>query len=904
MPNILKTTLVVYLAIVATGLQAAPNVFYCQAEDAELNQERIEVVNQTSFKSGRGVALKTGQAAAMPGSGAKPDLVFSIGELDPGVYALNTFAAVDSEGAKLMSKATSKHQSLFAYVQVNESLPTKRVIFVPWKDFDMCSQSLGIFDLKNKAALIKLWLPVHVRLDRLEVHKYNAPKVPDAAVNYSPAVTPLLSHPRLWVSESTLPRIRTNLKHPEHATLWGAIQKLAAKKVEVEFPENVEMEYNTALEKGAAAKAFVYLMTGDQANGREAVRLMREYISRVSFGNVLDITREMGAAIYTTALVYDWCHPLCTPHDLEIFRTHMLRLASEMECQWPPFRTSVVNGHGNEAMINRDLLSMAIALYNVDPEPYKFCSYRLLEELVPQRRFEYQSPRHNQGVNYASYRFGWEMQAAWLLRRLSGRELFDPNIKSVPQYWLNMRLPNGQMLRDGDGIPGGRYYSYAQTAMLCYTYSNDPVLKGEFQRQSIKSVDPMLFLLLNDPALRAEPDLNKLPLTIDFGAILSGMITRTSWNITSNIGNTVVAEIKGGGYHFGNHQHADAGALQLYYRGLQIVDLGQYVFYGTPFDMNFNKRSIAHSMLLVIDPEEKFLNTLSNDGGSRFLQSHPRSPRQTKENPLFHYGRKISCGFGPSPMRPSYSYYAADLSSAYSKKIKSFTRAYCFLNMNSATHPACVITLDNVNASDPAFKKYWQVNTLQPPQQTEAGVQLHNFENNVTGRVDICMLRPAPGEWTCEIKSGAEAFNVFGYQVTPPSDRYAESKGHRVLFSPKKPSAHDTFLTLMQLHEDGAAPLPYTLIESESQMTITIADRVVCMARDGRLISKSFEISVPSDGQSYQVVLTGLLDGDWQITTEQSPQTYQCGKNNNTLFFTARGGKYQVVAPGDAAVGH
>lgn len=53
---------------------------------------------------------------------------------------------------------------------------------------------------------------------------------------------------------------------------------------------------------------------------------------------------------------------------------------------------------------------MSIALHDEDPVPYRYCAYRLLEELVPMRRFEYHSPRHNQGVSYAAYRFGWEMQ--------------------------------------------------------------------------------------------------------------------------------------------------------------------------------------------------------------------------------------------------------------------------------------------------------------------------------------------------------------------------------------------------------------------------------------------------------------------------------------------------------------
>jgi heparin/heparan-sulfate lyase len=265
------------------------------------------------------------------------------------------------------------------------------------------------------------------------------------------------------------------------------------------------------------------------------------------------------------------------------------------------------------------------------------------------RRFEYHSPRHNQGVSYAAYRFGWEMHAAWLFRRMTEREVFDPNIKTVPLYWLNMRLPNGEMLRDGDGIPSGRYYSYAQTALLCYAYNNDPLLKGVFLRQGGKAADPLLYLLLNDPALRAEPDLTTLPLTTDFGPVLSGMITRTDWNMGSNASHTVVAEIKGGGYHFGNHQHADAGAIQLYYRGLQVADLGQYKFYGTPYDLNFNKRSVAHSMVLAVDPGETFLKTPANDGGSRFLQTHPRTPLQLQDTPLFNTVANCHAGSAPQP---------------------------------------------------------------------------------------------------------------------------------------------------------------------------------------------------------------------------------------------------------------
>jgi heparin/heparan-sulfate lyase len=878
-----------------TSVLSAPSVFRCQAEDARLNPQRVEVVTQNSFKDGRGAALKTGLKANTAQDDTAADLIFSIAELDPGAYTITTFAAVDSEGAEIMREATSKFDSLYTSLQIDDALPTSRVIFVPWKEPEMCWQRLGIFDITNSAPQIKLWLPPNVRLDRIEVRKFTAPKIPDEAISYKPSVVPGREHPRLWITEKELSRVRANLKHSEHAGLWSKVKKQASEKPDVTFPDNAEMKHNRKLEDIVKARAFVYLMTQDKKAGSEAVRLTREYIARVSFGNLLDITREIGAAIYVTSLVYDWCHELCSAADLELMRVNMMRLAREMECQWPPFRNSIVNGHGNEAMINRDLLSMAIAVYNEDPLPYQYCSYRILEELVPMRQFEYRSPRHNQGVGYASYRFGWEMHAAWLLRKLADREIFDPNLKKVPLYWLNMRLPDGEMLRDGDGTPGGTYYPYTQTALLCYAYNKNPVLKGEFQRQSIRRVDPILFLLLNDPSLRAEPDLNKLPLTIDFGSVLSGMITRTDWNMGTSASNTVVAEIKGGGYHFGNHQHADAGALQLYYRGLQIVDLGQYKFYGTPYDMNFNKRSIAHSMMLVVDPKEKFLKTPGNDGGSRFLQRHPRTTTQLKKNPLFHYGQKISCGFGPSKMRPDYSYYAAELSSAYSDKITAFTRSCCFLNLKLATHPACMIVLDEVHSADASFKKFWQVNTLEPPVPTAEGVQLHNSENGLTGRVDLCMLRPTSTQRKIDIKSGKETFNVFGFQVSPPRSNRVEAKGHRVLFSPVKEQKHDTFLTLIQTYADGSHPLPYELVESDQYYTLIIADRVVCMTRNGELLHQPLKITVPTKNVDYKVTLTALHEGRWLIESAQKADSIECVKGDNTISFNSKGGKYRIT---------
>ena len=67
--------------------------------------------------------------------------------------------------------------------------------------------------------------------------------------------------------------------------------------------------------------------------------------------------------------------------------------------------------------------------------------------------------------------------------------------------------------------------------------------------------------LLNDPDLTPEPGLASLPLTLDFGPVLGAMVARTGWSLGPNTADVVV-EMKGGGYHFGNHQHAHFSGLK------------------------------------------------------------------------------------------------------------------------------------------------------------------------------------------------------------------------------------------------------------------------------------------------------------------------------------------------------
>src|SRR5690606_33387175 len=98
----------------------------------------------------------------------------------------------------LMKKAKSKFESLYIKIQIDDSRPTKRVVYVPW---DRPRQESGKFEFSGAEQQIKIWLPRGVRLEYIELANYIPPSVPKEAQHYQPRVIPPDGHPRLWVNQ-------------------------------------------------------------------------------------------------------------------------------------------------------------------------------------------------------------------------------------------------------------------------------------------------------------------------------------------------------------------------------------------------------------------------------------------------------------------------------------------------------------------------------------------------------------------------------------------------------------------------------------------------------------------------------------------------------------------------------
>ncbi|KKX52130.1 hypothetical protein [Sphingobacterium sp. IITKGP-BTPF85] len=470
----------------------------------------------------------------------------------------------------------------------------------------------------------------------------------------------------------------------------------------------------------------------------------------------------------------------------------------------------------------------------------------------------------------------------------------------MSDYWLYMRTPDGKMLRDGDmfnvkySASDEFYWKNPQTMLLCYAFSGNRIIKGEFYKQGGLPNNPILFLLLNDPDVKPEYDQTTLPLVKDFGPVLGSMVVRTGWNQEPS-SDDVVAEIKGGGYHFGNHQHADAGALQIYYRGIQVGDLGLYLSYGSPYDFNFNKRSVSHSMMMAVDPNEKLLfRTKTNDGGTRFSQRFPKTPEETQKDPWFNVGFVRSAALGDVAKKIGFSYYNMDLTAAYTAKMTSYSRGFLFLNLERKDVPAAIILTDDMLVQDATFKKYWQINTLNAPIEEQGRLVLKSELKGKVGKTYVDMLLPKKEDRTLEILGGKESSHVFGaaYEV---NSKWPEASGYRIMYAPKQSNKADQFLTLFQMVDGDAQPLKVAYEEFSNYYLLHVADKIVYMSKGKNLLDEIIHLQIPA-GEEKEVIFAGVKEGFWNVSSKDLTVNFNTivDAGKHVLSFRTTGGNFTI----------
>lgn len=716
-----------------------------------------------------------------------------------------------------------------------------------------------------------------------------------------PPILPPSEHPRVYLRREHLPMLRERAEHPVLAGEYERLKAIADNDWDGNFPNPKEPNggnYHERFFSIIEANAFLYLLEEDEARGKRAVDLLPKALKTVVVADRHDVTRDYGRIIFSCAIVYDWCYPLAD----EAWRTavlgEMIRYAKITEIGFPPRRQGAVTGHGSEAQLMREQLSAGIAVYDEYPDWYLFGAGRFFAEYVPARNMFFQAHRQHQGDSYGWSRFRWSMYAAFLMDRLGAGQVFDSAQSQIPYSWIYMRRGDGQFLRDGDTFSSGDYWMYPQGAMMVASYYREPTVNFAFRRmQKVRPgcVSPFWMILLYDPTVPVS-DVADLPLSRYFPSPAGDIIARTGWQL-GPWSNAVVAEMKGAFYHFNNHDHLDAGAFQIYYKGALATDAGCYGPYGTPYDRNWNKRSISHNTFLIYDPD-KAQDALKHDGGQNFVLGgrEPRVIEQVLKD--YRDGETVAHGFGPDSQRPYYSYVRADLTRAYADRAEFVERDSLFLNRAGTSVPGVMVVFDRIVPKTPSFRGTWLIHSVKEPKLTDTTFDIRRTDGECNGRLLGTMLLPEPEKRRCETIGGpGREAEVFGHRFVPERPTL-ESQGWRLEISTTDTDREKRFLNVLQIMdaEPECEPLPVVRIEGSHFVGARIGDAMALFSTTTELIAG--ETVVPGgDGNLADWVVTGLKPGPWTV---RKPDGVIVGvgivpEDSTVLCFRASGAELRLV---------
>lgn len=262
------------------------------------------------------------------------------------------------------------------------------------------------------------------------------------------------------------------------------------------------------------------------------------------------------------------------------------------------------------------------------------------------------------------------------------------------------------------------------------------------------------------------------------------------------------------GDRFTAHQHLDVGHFLIYKHEELAGDGGHYDGFGTPHDVNYHLRTIAHSTILVSDPSEEWPgiragDVTGNDGGQHHDWPHHNgavSDPQAWHERSELYDIADIVAFEDTG---AYVYVAADCSHAYSStKLTSFTREVVYLR------PDTFVILDRVESTRAEFKKTWLLQAMTTPERRGD----HLVVTHGAGRLFVQTLLPEVHDIT--LRDGDDLYRYGGNDYPPKRDT-GRAPECRVEVSPREASKVDTFLHVLTASSAATDTVPTATLSED-----------------------------------------------------------------------------------------
>ena len=622
-----------------------------------------------------------------------------------------------------------------------------------------------------------------------------------------PYITPPDEHPRLMVRRGDIKRIRENFEREEckaAVELWRELceMEVLCKGADPEYGTYDLVEY-LAVE----AKALKALLSGEEKDARAAIDDAVLLLKNSEFNKGIMKARWSGHLIFVSSEVYDWCYSYLTDEEKALIVSRCEAMAEKyFEMGYPPEKQAAISGHGAEAQLLRDLLSLGIAAYDERPDIYDFCAGRIIDEYVPSYDFMFSGGYHHQGPAYGAYRYTCLLWSELLLYSMSGKRVFTDKLGELAESFLYLTRPDREAVRIGDDFfetkaPYTRKAPFAMPMFFAWAYTGEEryknvFLKGldrEYLVPTHRGIDyyiggsygeglfsPAVYLIWNalTPMKKEKP----LPPYKYFGSP-NGI---TIWNDGERVVLMKIGELWGS-----NHDHLDTGCFQVYCGGALASDSGVYDSYGTLHRRNYTIRTVAHNCLTVSDPAKptygEWRAEAPYDGGTR----RPRGAKEPNTLDQWRAEYKMATVLSHTESEELCE-IVGDMSEAYCYTCDKAVRS---MRWEPKRGECGVLTVhDSVVAKSEDFTRAFIIHSLTEPRLIPGGVLIENEGYELHCRV----LSPANARIELIGGEGREFF-LGGENHDTPAKQDTECGWGRISIIDQNKSRETEFVVEMEI---------------------------------------------------------------------------------------------------------
>ncbi|MCL1910510.1 MAG: heparinase II/III-family protein [Kiritimatiellaeota bacterium] len=575
----------------------------------------------------------------------------------------------------------------------------------------------------------------------------------------------------------------------EHLRLFGTSAEL--KTLAERRPQDYQRMKSVALnpDSGDYARmmsiALVNAIEPDAALAREAVKLAMQRID----APIVTGHNPFGSVLAECAVVYDYCHDQWMPEEREKFINYFNRtVAANVNEETHVFH------NGWYGYKNWGYGVAAYATYHENPESPKVLAAlekEFAERTAPALALAGAGGAWAEGyyINYWIYQWTFFCEIA---RRCEGADYFA----MAPEFFKERAVAGMFEMYPGIGIygsrrpipmgdGGGRTFggdrdnTLNSRRILASYYKEDSASKSDaVAHQAVFAFDEatprssvgefaykdFLWRDNNRLAGTASPHLDLSNFKLSHYSPGAGYVyARSSWD------DDATYFFFKCGNRFTAHQHLDVGHFMIYKGGELVGDGGHYDGFGTPHDVNYHLRTIAHNTIRVIDPNESLEvkwrdpiragKVTSNDGGQRYdWPQHNGSVADAEQwnsqKKIWETGEILEFKDDGKNV-----FIKADCTKAYSDKIEMFVREIVY------TRPGTIKITDTVRVKNPEHKIIWNLQAMKKPEQSVDGSL--SWDN---GAARITMKTNSPEKTNVELFCGDDLYKIDGVNYPPERD--------------------------------------------------------------------------------------------------------------------------------------